>query len=316
MVGGGQLARMSQPSAIALGITLRLLAERADDSAAQVMPEHGDRLAHRPCGAPERSPSGCDVVTFDHEHVPTEHLEALEREGHPVRPGPAALVHAQDKAVMRERLAAIGVPCPANARGRGTPVTTAAFAERGRAGRSCSSRRVAVTTARASGWSSDETAAAAIFASTGAAALLAEAYVPFERELAVLVARSPLGQAVAYPVVETRPGRRGLPRGARPGAGPRRRHGARRAARRADDRARARRHRHARGGDVPDRRGRARERACDAPAQQRPLDDRGRGDEPVRAAPAGRARPAARLAAPGRAGGGHGQRARWHAAPS
>ena len=44
------------------------------------------------------------MITFDHEHVPTEHLRALEADGIPVRPGPEALVHAQDKGVMRARL--------------------------------------------------------------------------------------------------------------------------------------------------------------------------------------------------------------------
>lgn len=37
MVGGGQLARMSAPAAARLGVGLRLLAERGDDSAAQVV---------------------------------------------------------------------------------------------------------------------------------------------------------------------------------------------------------------------------------------------------------------------------------------
>ena len=40
-----------------------------------------------------------------HEHVPTQHLHALEDSGVAVRPGPEALVHAQDKGVMRARLA-------------------------------------------------------------------------------------------------------------------------------------------------------------------------------------------------------------------
>jgi 5-(carboxyamino)imidazole ribonucleotide synthase len=200
MVGGGQLARMSQPPAIALGITLRVLAEHADDSAAQVVP--GTVIgSHTDLGALRAFAENCDVVTFDHEHVPTEHLDTLELEGHSVRPGPAALVHAQDKAIMRQRLTAIGVPCPANA-----PVAdareTAAFAEQ-------AGWPVVLKSARG-GYDGkgvwvvdDEPAAAAVFASTGATGFLAEAFVAFDRELAVLVARSPLGQAVAYPVVET-----------------------------------------------------------------------------------------------------------------
>src|SRR5687768_15682561 len=106
---------MAQP-AVALGLPLRLLAEAEGVSAAQVIPDHtvGD---YRDLDALIAVTKGCEVVTFDHEHVPTEHLHALEEAGLAVRPGPGALVHAQDKAVMRERLAALGVPCPRNAVG-------------------------------------------------------------------------------------------------------------------------------------------------------------------------------------------------------
>jgi 5-(carboxyamino)imidazole ribonucleotide synthase len=200
MVGGGQLARMSQPPAVALGITLRVLADRADDSAAQVVP--GTVVgSHHDLAALHAFAAGCDVITFDHEHVPTGHLDALERAGHAVRPGPSALVHAQDKAIMRERLAAIGVPCPRNLVVRNAR-ETASFADL--------ADWPVVLKAPRGGYDGkglwvvpDQTGAADAFTRSGGAPLLAEAYVAFERELAVVVARSPLGQAVAYPVVET-----------------------------------------------------------------------------------------------------------------
>ena len=111
VIGAGQLARMMQPAAIGLGVRLRVLAARADESAAQVIPDtvlgrHDDMAAVRAFAR------GCDVVTFDHEHVPAEILERVVQDGVPVRPGAGALVHAQDKAVMRERLSALGLPCP------------------------------------------------------------------------------------------------------------------------------------------------------------------------------------------------------------
>ena len=113
MIGGGQLARMLAEPAAAMGIALRLLAEEEGASAALVIPDHrvGD---YRDLDALTGIVDGCDVVTFDHEHVPSEHLRVLEQRL-AVRPGPDALLHAQDKAVMRERLAALGVPCPRNA---------------------------------------------------------------------------------------------------------------------------------------------------------------------------------------------------------
>src|ERR1044071_4642010 len=103
---------MAEPAS-AMGIPLRLLAEAEAVSAAQVIPHHtvGD---YRDLETLRAVTKGCVVVTFDHEHVPTGHLHVLEADL-AVRPGPEALVHAQDKAVMRERLAALGVPCPRNA---------------------------------------------------------------------------------------------------------------------------------------------------------------------------------------------------------
>src|ERR671920_1062428 len=117
---------MTAQAALALGVPLRLLAEAEGVSAAQVVPDTvvGD---YRDLGLLRRVTEGCAVVTFDHEHVPTEHLEALAAGGIPCRPGPAALVHAQDKGVMRERLVALGVPCPAH-RIVGTAEEVAAFA--------------------------------------------------------------------------------------------------------------------------------------------------------------------------------------------
>ncbi len=100
VVGGGQLARMMQQPAIALGVRLRLLADTMQDSAAQVIHDVvlGD---YRDLTTLTKFASDCDVLTFDHEHVPTEHLLELLNAGIAVRPGPSALVHAQDKGVMR-----------------------------------------------------------------------------------------------------------------------------------------------------------------------------------------------------------------------
>ncbi|MFC0864930.1 5-(carboxyamino)imidazole ribonucleotide synthase [Sphaerimonospora cavernae] len=198
MVGAGQLARMTQQAAIALGIELRVLANARDESAARVIAD--TRLGdYRDLGDLREFAKGCDVVTFDHEHVPTEHIRALAAEGIAVRPGADALVHAQDKAVMRERLTAIGAPCPAWSRVSSLADVEAFAEEHGwpvvlKAVRGGYDGRGVWVCA-----SADEAREAL---ATGIA-LLAEAFVPFEREIAVLVARSPHGQGVSYPVVET-----------------------------------------------------------------------------------------------------------------
>lgn len=202
IIGGGQLARMCAGPAAELGVTLSVLAEAADASAALVVPsspvgEHSDVEAVRAFARE------CDVVTFDHEHVPTDVLDALVADGVAVRPGPEALLHAQDKLVMRESLTAAGVPCP-----RWVAASTAeevtAFAEdvgwpvvakTPRGGYDGKGVLVATRVAELEDW-------LATAADRGEPLLLEES-VPFVRELAVLLARSPSGQAAAWPVVET-----------------------------------------------------------------------------------------------------------------
>ncbi|MGW7351263.1 5-(carboxyamino)imidazole ribonucleotide synthase [Streptomyces sp. NPDC054784] len=214
MVGGGQLARMTHEAGIPLGVRFRLLAASAQESAAQAVHDVvlGD---HRELETLRSFARGCDVITFDHEHVPTEHLRALQADGVVVRPGPDALVHAQDKGVMRARLDALGVPCPRHRIVRDVADVTAFAAEgaSGAAGAGGSGDGspggfpVVLKTVRG-GYDGkgvwlvrDEAGAAEPF--RAGVPVLAEEKVDFVRELAANVVRSPHGQAVAYPVVES-----------------------------------------------------------------------------------------------------------------
>jgi len=198
MVGAGQLARMTSQAAISLGVGFRVLAGSATDSAAQVCAGTvtGDYTALPDLVA---FAAACDVVTFDHEHVPAPHLAALEQAGRQVRPGAAALRYTQDKLAMRDRLRALGVPCP-----RYAPVTS-----------------VAEVTELAAGWGWPvvlkavsggydgrgvwvcQTPAEAAAVLAHPVGVFAEEHVGFDAELAALVARSPHRQAAAYPVVQT-----------------------------------------------------------------------------------------------------------------
>ncbi len=198
VIGGGQLARMMAEPAAALGIPLRLLAEAEGVSAAQVIPDHevGD---YRDLDALTGITRGCEVVTFDHEHVPTQHLEALTAAGVACRPGPEALVHAQDKAVMRARLGELGVPCPRNA-----VVTEVADVEA--FGFPCVLKTTRGGYDGKGVWfvaSAADCAVAFAAADASGVRLLAEELVDFRRELSALVVRAPSGQAAAYPVVES-----------------------------------------------------------------------------------------------------------------
>ncbi|MFC7544807.1 5-(carboxyamino)imidazole ribonucleotide synthase [Plantactinospora sp. GCM10030261] len=202
MVGGGQLARMTHQAAIALGQSLRVLALTPDDGAALVAADvrYGD---HTDLAALRAFAKDCDVVTFDHEHVPGEHIRALAAEGVTLYPAADPLRYAQDKRAMRERLSEMGAPVP-----RWRPVAspddvTAFGAEVG--------WPVVLKAARGgydgrgvwligTGAEAVERAAALL---AGGAELIVEERVALRRELAVQVARSPFGQVAAYPVVET-----------------------------------------------------------------------------------------------------------------
>ncbi len=222
MVGGGQLARMTSQAATGLGVGFRVLAGSAAESAAQV--SAGTWLGdYRSLADLRDFAAGCDVLTFDHEHVPGPHLVALEQDGIQVRPGAAALRLTQDKLAMRERLTGLGIACP-----RFAPVRAIAEVEEfadgswpvvlkavsggydGRGVWVCDSAADAATVL-ANTVLANTVLANTVLANTGLANtglahdldLIAEEYVAFDRELAVLAARSPHRQGAVYPVVQT-----------------------------------------------------------------------------------------------------------------
>jgi len=199
VIGGGQLARMMIPAAINLGIELRVLAENAGESAALAVTELGD---YRNSDDVLRFARGVDVVTFDHEHVPQAVLAALVAAGVTVRPAPSALLYAQNKLIMRERLAELGLPQPEWAR-VSSPAELASFLDaNGGSGvlktptGGYDGRGVRVV-------HSAEQTPAEVAEWFGTGDLLVEELVSFRRELAQLVARRPSGELVAWPVVES-----------------------------------------------------------------------------------------------------------------
>jgi 5-(carboxyamino)imidazole ribonucleotide synthase len=202
MIGGGQLARMTHQSAIALGQTLRVLAATPDDPAAQVTPDVV-LGSHTNLDDLRRAAVGATALTFDHEHVPTELLETLVAEGVNVAPPPAALLHAQDKWVMRTRLEALGAPVPRYGAVNGVDDVDV-FARR-------IDGPIVIKTIRG-GYDGrgvampDDLAQARGIAEqylSEGVPILVEERVAMRRELSALVARSPFGQGAAWPVVQT-----------------------------------------------------------------------------------------------------------------
>jgi 5-(carboxyamino)imidazole ribonucleotide synthase len=192
---------MMAPPATALGFELRVLAEGEDVSAVAAVATApiGD---YKDLDALLEFSKGLDVMTFDHEHVPTQHLQALLDAGVNVQPGPDALVNAQDKLVMRAAIDRLGLPNPewsavntvdelvAFGDHIGWPVVlkTPRGGYDGKGVRIVDSPDDARDTAD---WFQ------------AMSPLLAEAKVDFSRELSALVARNPSGESRAWPVVHT-----------------------------------------------------------------------------------------------------------------
>ena len=200
VVGGGQLARMMAAPATALGLTLRVLVESDEASAAAAVHDAsvgaaGDHDAVLALA------DGADVLTFEHEHVPSALLAAVADRGVPVRPSADALLFAQDKLAMRRRLSALGVPCPQWAPVPDAVALTAFLASHdgvgvvktARGGYDGKGVRVVREAAEVADW----------LAAASGPELLVEEAVPFTRELAVLVARRPSGEMRFWPVVES-----------------------------------------------------------------------------------------------------------------
>ena len=203
VIGGGQLARMMIVPALNLGIELKVLAETQNSSANLATTVVGDYTDLKTVLDFAKS---VDVITFDHEHVPLEILQALEQEGISVQPSSKALAHAQNKLVMRQALEAIGAPNP-----RWLAVSTPSeldsfIAENGPevivktpiGGYDGKGVRMVRSSSEVSGWFEPSA-----LASLGGK-LLAEEKVAYVREMAQLSARSPSGEFRAWPIVETR----------------------------------------------------------------------------------------------------------------
>lgn len=203
VIGGGQLARMMISPASNLGIELKVFAEQENSSAKLATTVVGDFTDITSVLDFARS---VDVITFDHEHVPLAVLEQLEQQGISVQPPSKALVHAQNKLVMRKALEKIGAPNPIwSAFSKATELDDF-IAEHGPevivktpiGGYDGKGVRVVSSTEQVLDWLSEP-----MLISLGGQ-LLVEQKVQFKRELSQLSARNKSGEFVSWPVVETR----------------------------------------------------------------------------------------------------------------
>ncbi len=189
VIGAGQLARMSIAPATALGINLLLLAADSNDSAAQ-MTQHvvGD---YTDLKTVKEFAAQCDVITFEHELIPLSIIKALEADGVVVRPSSAAFEFSQDKAAMRQKLQAFPSPkfqiVTAKDQVDTYPVIAKAITG-GYDGRGVWK----VNSAKELGDLLQQLPK-----------LLVEELIEFDYEIAVMVARSPHGQATTWAPTQT-----------------------------------------------------------------------------------------------------------------
>lgn len=193
---------MTHQAAIALGQSVRVMSVGADESAALVA--HDVQIgSHLNADDLTAFAAECDVVTFDHEHVPGELIKRLEDAGVKIFPGSEALLHAQDKLVMRRRIAAWG----GAQQPRWQQVQSAAEIEEFAGGTWPVVIKAATGGYDGKGvWVVGTAAEAAHVvedSQTAGFEMLAEEMVPLRREVAAMVARSTFGQVSAWPVVET-----------------------------------------------------------------------------------------------------------------
>ena len=199
VVGGGQLARMMIPAAINLGLEIRVFAEAEGSPAALATTQVGD---YRNLDELEKFARGVDVLTFDHEHVPTPVLIALRDAGVTVAPSPEALALTHDKIVMRKALSTMGAPQPLWAVAEGVDGLVDADAVGQVGGFPCIAKkpvggydgkgvRVIHSLPEIEDW-------------LGVGPVLLEEKVRFVRELALLSARRVGGQWQSWAPVETR----------------------------------------------------------------------------------------------------------------
>lgn len=200
ILGGGQLGRMTALAAIRMGLRVRILVPQPADSAQglgeMIIGDWKDRDVLR------RFAEGCTVVTVESEWAPAEVLASVLPKGTALWPPAQTIRIIRDKGQQKRVLAQVGLPLPAFAC---CATLEEALAAAERFGYPVVLKRYRGSydgygnfmahspEALQTGWKQ-------LAQKDG---LLVEAWVPFVRELAVLVARNPSGQEVVYPIVYT-----------------------------------------------------------------------------------------------------------------
>ncbi len=187
VIGAGQLARMMVPPAIELGISLSLFAGASNESGAQIAPHTVGSLSDTQ--AVLEWASHCDVITFEHELIAPELIAALEATGVKVFPKAISFTFSQNKLAMRRKMEELGLPNPRwQEYDGGTPEIEFPLIAKSISG-GYDGRGVFKV--------NDLSELQSLHASIGQSILLEE-LLNFDYEIAIMVARSPHGQASTW----------------------------------------------------------------------------------------------------------------------
>jgi len=200
IIGGGQLGRMLTLAAIPLGFHVIVLDPHAQGPAAQVGAEEIIADLYDQSALGELAEK-VDYITIEIEHIDTTILEALAMHGKKINPAPKTIRLIQDKLLQKEFLAHAGVPVAPFRKLIDKQSAEKALVEFG--GKMLIKTRHGAYDGRGNMVVCTKADIVAAFASFHGRELYAEAYVPFSKEVATMVARGIDGTVVAYPIVET-----------------------------------------------------------------------------------------------------------------
>lgn len=200
IVGGGQLGRMLTPPALEMGYTVTVL-DPTPDCPASLVGAHQIVGGLKDEAATRELAQGSSIITFEIEHINAMVLAQLAAEGFNVQPSPEMLRRINDKLAQKQMLRNAGIPVAdflelrdaQDAFGVETEFGYPFVLKTRRGG--YDGRGNVVVNAPV-----DVVAALWRF---GDAPLYAERMVSFEKELAVIAARSQTGDIATYPVVQT-----------------------------------------------------------------------------------------------------------------
>ncbi len=202
ILGGGQLAQLMTQAAVSLGIETAVF-DRYVDSPASRLTHFEVAGSWDNSGLLQAFAAMCNVVTLENEFIDAHILRKLEEDGLQVFPTSETLASIQDKLVQKRRFEVVGLPVP-RFRAVETPRDVLQAAEEYGWPLLLKARRNGYdgkgnTTLRNQG----ELAINWEGVAAGGRLLMAEAFVPFVKELAVMVVRGRDGEIRTYPIVET-----------------------------------------------------------------------------------------------------------------